>query len=112
MVDLGCQDTYWVGGNVKEVLDAILLLDGLILATLSMDKGKCGYLGCISCWFGALRGASRVTDGLLSVSGNDRGIRCNFTLGWAHTNHFKQRQRKMWSSWGHFWLVRGPEGGP
>ena len=48
MIDLGCQDTYWVGRNVKEVLDAILLLDGLILSTLSMDKGKCGYLGCIS----------------------------------------------------------------
>ena len=46
MVDLGCEDTDWVGGN--KVLDAILLLDGLILATLSMDKGKCGYLGCIS----------------------------------------------------------------
>ena len=28
MVDLGCQDTDWVGGNVKEVSDAILLLDG------------------------------------------------------------------------------------
>ena len=45
MVDLGCQDTDWVGGNEKEVLDAILLRDSLILATLSMDKGKCGYLG-------------------------------------------------------------------
>ena len=39
MADLGCQDTDWVGGNVKDVLDAILL-DGLILATLSMDQGK------------------------------------------------------------------------
>ena len=63
MVDLGCQDTDWVGGNVKEVLDAILLRDGSILATLSMDKGECGYLGCISGSFGALRGATRVTDG-------------------------------------------------
>ena len=25
MVDLGCQDTDWVGGNDKDVLDAILL---------------------------------------------------------------------------------------
>ena len=53
MVDLGYKDTYWVGGNVKEVLDAILLLDGLILSTLSMGKGKSGFLGCISGWFGA-----------------------------------------------------------
>ena len=30
MVDLRCQDTEWVGGNDKEVLDAILLRDGLI----------------------------------------------------------------------------------
>ena len=63
MVELGCQDTDWVGGNDKEVLDGILLQDGLILATLSMDKGKCGYVGWISGWFWALRGASRVTDG-------------------------------------------------
>ena len=45
MVDLGCQDSYWVGGNEKEVLDAFLLRDRIILAILSMDKGKCGYLG-------------------------------------------------------------------
>ena len=32
MVDLGCQDTYRVGGNDKDVLDAILLREGLILA--------------------------------------------------------------------------------
>ena len=63
MVDLGCQDTDWVGGNDKDVLDAILRQDGLILATLSVDKGKCGYPSCISGWFGALRGAPRVTDG-------------------------------------------------
>ena len=31
MVELGCQDTDWVGGNDKEVLDAILLPEGLIL---------------------------------------------------------------------------------
>ena len=48
---------------MTEVLDAIVLWEGLILGTLGMDKGKCGYVVCISCWFGALRGASRVTDG-------------------------------------------------
>ena len=63
MVELGCQDTDWVGGNDKEVLDGILLQDGLILATLSVDKGKCGYLGGISVGFGALRVGPRVTDG-------------------------------------------------
>ena len=63
VVELGCQDTNLVGGNDKEVLDAILLREGLILATLGMDKGKCGYVGCISGWFWALRVAPRVTDG-------------------------------------------------
>ena len=63
MADLGCQDSERVGGNDKDVLDAILRRDGLILATLSMDKGKCGYLSSNSGWFGALRGAPRVTDG-------------------------------------------------
>ena len=63
MVELGCQDTDWVGGNDKEVLDGILLRDGLILATLGMDKGKCGGVGCISGWFWAPRVAPRVTDG-------------------------------------------------
>ena len=48
MVELGCQDTDWVGRNDEEVSDGILLRNGLILATLSMDKGKCGYVGCIS----------------------------------------------------------------
>ena len=46
--DLGCQDREWVGGNGIEDLDAIVLQDGLILATLSMDEGKCCHLGCIS----------------------------------------------------------------
>ena len=63
VVELGCQDTNWVGGNDKEVLDGIIPRDGLILATLSMDKGKCGYVGWVSGWFRALRGAPRVTDG-------------------------------------------------
>ena len=39
MVDVGCQDIDWVGGNEKEVLDTILRRDGFIPATLSMDKG-------------------------------------------------------------------------
>ena len=39
MVDLGCQDTDWVGERFWKILDAILLWDGFILATLSMDKG-------------------------------------------------------------------------
>ena len=65
MVDLGCQDTDRVDENDKDVLDTILLRDGLTLATLSMDKGRCFDLGC----FWALRGASRVTDGCLRVSG-------------------------------------------
>ena len=43
MVDLGCQDTEWVSGSDKNVLDVILWWDGLILATLTIDKGKCGY---------------------------------------------------------------------
>ena len=63
MDELGCQYTNWVSGIDKEVLDAILLWEGLVLATLGMDKGKYGYVGCISGWFVALRGAPRVTDG-------------------------------------------------
>ena len=45
MVDLGCQDTDGVGEKDKGVLDAILPMDGLILATLSMFKGKRVTLG-------------------------------------------------------------------
>ena len=62
MADLGCQDTDWVDRNVKEVLDAILLRDGLILATFTMDKKKYGYFWCISGWFEALRGTPRLID--------------------------------------------------
>ena len=40
---------------MTDVLDAILLQDSPLLATLSMDKQNCGYLGCISGWLGALR---------------------------------------------------------
>ena len=63
MVNLGCQDTDSLGENDKEVLDAILLRDGSILATLSMHKGECGYFGCSFGWFWALRVPPRVTDG-------------------------------------------------
>ena len=69
MVDLGCQDTHEVGGNEKVVLIAILLWDGFILATLSIDKEKYGNLECISGWFVALRETPRVIDGWLRVSG-------------------------------------------
>ena len=48
MMDLGCQDTEWLGEREIEVLDAIFLHNGLILAPLGMDKGKCGCLGSIS----------------------------------------------------------------
>ena len=67
MVELGCQDTDWVGGNDKEVLDAILLREGLILATLSKGKGECDYHGCISGWFRALKEDPRVLEGRLMV---------------------------------------------
>ena len=62
MVDLGFQDTDRVGVNDKEVLDAIFLQDGFILATFSMYKGKCGYPRSIFGLFGALRGAPSVRD--------------------------------------------------
>ena len=52
MVELGCQDTDWVGGNDKEVLDGIIPRDGLLLATFSLDKGKFGYFRCIYGWLG------------------------------------------------------------
>ena len=37
MVELECQDTNWVGGNDEEVLDGILLRDGLILLEVRFD---------------------------------------------------------------------------
>ena len=73
MVDLGCQDTEWLGGRERDVLDTILLRNELILAPLGMDKGKCGCLGCISGWLGALRRALRVTVGGLRVLGYSVG---------------------------------------
>ena len=63
VVELTCQDTNLVGGNDKEVLDGIIPRDSLILATLSVDKEKCGYVGWVFGWLRALRGAPRVTDG-------------------------------------------------
>ena len=63
MVGLGYQDIDWVGGNVKDILDANFLRDGQMLATFSMGKGKCGYLGCISGWFGALKSTPRAREG-------------------------------------------------
>ena len=48
MVELRCQDTNWVGRNDEAVIDGILLRGGLILAILGMEKGKRGYVGCIS----------------------------------------------------------------
>ena len=47
MVDIGCQATDQIDGCKKDVLDAISLRNEPIPATLGMDKGKCGYLGCI-----------------------------------------------------------------
>ena len=63
MVVLERRDTNWVGGHDEDILDAILPRNGFILATLSINRRKWGYLGCIPDWFGALRGAPRVTDG-------------------------------------------------
>ena len=40
MVDLGRQDTDWVGGNNKERLDAILPPDGLILLKKTQNLMK------------------------------------------------------------------------
>ena len=71
MVDLGCQDTDWVGGGDRDFFEANLLLDGIILVALSVDNGKCGYIGYISAWFGVLRGGLRVTDGELGYQDTD-----------------------------------------
>ena len=47
MVDIGCHDTDLVGGYDEDTLDAILPRNGFILDTLSINKRKWGYLGCI-----------------------------------------------------------------
>ena len=84
-----------------------------------LDETKPSYLGCISNWFGALKGAPRATDGWLRVWGYRLGrwkrlrrFRCNFTARWAHTSHIEHGQRQMWLSWLDFWLVRGAKGCP
>ena len=65
---------------MTDILDAILLQDSLLLATLSMDKRSCGYLGCTSGWLGALRGSpgSQIVDlGCRDtewVGGNDKNV--------------------------------------
>ena len=53
MIDLGCQDTDWLGGLKRDVLDTILLWNGLILAPAGMDKEKCG---CLLVGWAPLRG--------------------------------------------------------
>ena len=53
MVEFVCQGTDWVGGDDRDLLEANLLSDGLILAASSMDNEKCGYVGGIFGWFGA-----------------------------------------------------------
>ena len=45
------------------------------LSFLGIDKGKYGYIGCISGWFGALREAPRVANGGVRVSGYQLGRR-------------------------------------
>ena len=45
MADSGCQDTDWVGGHDKDILDAILQWAGSIKATFSVDKGNVVNLG-------------------------------------------------------------------
>ena len=86
MADLECQYTDWVGGNDKEVLNGNIPRDDLILATLSMDKGKRGYYG----------GAVTSNFAFLQVAG-PRSV-----LPYI----------KICLCWVHFWLVYGPEGGP
>ena len=52
MVELGCQDTDWIGRNDEEVLDGILLRDGLILAIWAWTKENVVMLGAILVGFG------------------------------------------------------------
>ena len=44
------------------------------------------------------------------VGENDRRFRCNFTAGQPPSSHFEHGQTKLWISWVHFWMVRGPKG--
>ncbi len=41
---------------MTDILETNSLPDCLILAMSSLDKGKCGHVGCISGWFEVLRG--------------------------------------------------------
>ena len=60
MVELGCQDTDWVGGNDRG-FRCNFTPGGS--HTSHFRHEKCGYVGYISGWFWALREAPRVTDG-------------------------------------------------
>ena len=66
--------------KIIKVLDAILLRGGLILATLSMIKGRCGCFGFNFGWFGAPRGPLGLQMAYLGfqdtdwVSGNDNEV--------------------------------------
>ena len=86
---------------MTDVLDAILLQDSPLRATLSMDKQNCGYLGCISGWLGALRGSpgSQIVDlGCRDtewVGGNDKNVLDAIVPGRHHTSHFEHEQRKL-----------------
>ena len=66
-----------MSGNDKYISDAILLQYCLLKATLSMDKRNCGYLRCISGWFGALSGWQMVDLGSQDTDwgcGNDKEV--------------------------------------
>ena len=91
--------------------------DGLTLATLSMDQGKYGDLGCISGWFLALRGFPRVTDGWLRVIGYRQGrwkwqglFNCDFTTRWLPLATFGMDEGKRGNLGcisSCFWALRG-----
>ena len=73
MVDLGCLDTDWVGGNDKDVLDAIFLQDH----TRHFEHGqRKKWLSWVHFWLVlGPKGAPRVTDGGLSLLGYSLGRR-------------------------------------
>ena len=107
MVDLGCQDTDWVGGGDRDFFEANLLIDGIILAALSVDNGKCGYIWYISAWFGVLKGARRVTDGELGCQdtdwvGRDNRDPLEANLPLDGLIQATERGQKKMSCWVHF----------
>ena len=59
MVVLVFQDTDRVGGCDRNLLEANLRLNGLILR---VNIQKYGHVGFVSAWFWVLRRAPRVTD--------------------------------------------------